>query len=286
MNELKQHEKLSCKSLKCDCHYDIDEVLPDQNVFGDNSVFTCEVTISDLKQHFDVRKIPFTRRNLINLLNETDFPYDFAEEIWDKVKQTISSLITEYDEQGVFGKKEITGRDILLVQLQYLYDYLCVTNDNFNYSDHTQSALNLKKELSIPDHLDAAWYSYYAEFLSDPQGALAENNIFYEEDIMEGIIDKFVAFYAPIAYLVCKKLQQSLYSTNVTVEPSWKNSTHVIIVADSKDRSHGALLYSTKRKAWNFYFDNLPSLYKLLEETFGAMMCAYKSWNLSKLEGA
>jgi len=85
------------------------------------------------------------------------------------------------------------SRDILLAQLSYLNDFLASPND-ITVDPWVQELI---VKFKIPDSLVPAFVIYAEEYLQDVRGCLKEDGLFWDEDVLYGIIQKFRAFFSP-----------------------------------------------------------------------------------------
>ncbi|HHV42841.1 MAG TPA: hypothetical protein GXX72_08425 [Clostridiaceae bacterium] len=153
----------------------------------------------------------------------------------------------------------MTGKDVLLAQLRYLKKWF---NRSQNKIDNP-AVKKLAEIYEVPNDLYGAFTAYCADFLLEREGCLNELGIFWELDILKGIINKWHSFFRPIADMVESNLNDRVF-LEVYVEPSYLSTTTIIITADVKSGQE-TLAFKYQLKAQNVFE----------QETFLEMLEAY-----------
>ena len=132
------------------------------------------------------------------------------------------------------------SRDILLAQLSYINDFLVSPND-ITVDPWVQELI---VKFKIPDSLVPVFVIYAEEYLQDVRGCLKEDGLFWDEDVLYGIIQKFRAFFLPILKYANPGMDWP--SADIIIEPSYEGTSAICIVAD------GQCVYLEYIKAWSF----------------------------------
>lgn len=149
----------------------------------------------------------------------------------------------------------VKGREIFLAQLKEMLEGYktmegCLLNDNL--------PVLRAQAFGVPRGLREAFYAYHAEFLTDHGTCTNITGPFYnDEDMKNGVRNKFWYFYWPIVKLV--EMKYPNFKLSVTIEPHYDDSSNILVTAENMYGRDAlpfpVVVFQECIKAWNMLFD-------------------------------